>query len=231
MPKEPNMKTTTTPSLSTTGSESSKLISLLALATGAIAMPQTSSADIIFSDHGGTVSWDGNRSFILDNLLGTARLGFQAYKTGTFSWSSMRSVTVGRRGTAYAAFKMALVPAGQTWGAIAASVGTLARLATAQSTRHGGSSFTQLYMAFEFRDTTAGNAMRYGWVDLTLDNGNLSSGWDYPKLTISRWAYDTTGAQLATGAVPEPSSMSLLALGALALGAKGVRAWRRNSQR
>jgi hypothetical protein len=44
------------------------------------------------------------------------------------------------------------------------------------------------------------------------------------------WAYDTSGAQIAAGqlesAVPEPDAFALTGLGALALGAAGLRRWR-----
>ena len=45
--------------------DSTKLISLLALAAGAIAMPQTGSADIIYTDLGGSpatvVAWNSSK--------------------------------------------------------------------------------------------------------------------------------------------------------------------------
>src|SRR5437016_7026650 len=64
--------------------DSSKLLSLLTLAAGAVAMPQTSKADIIVTDlsaHPVTVVGNTNSSFLIDNLpglgAGQAQLRFQ----------------------------------------------------------------------------------------------------------------------------------------------------------
>src|SRR5260370_18176225 len=92
---EPTMPATTGPAPEKKG-EHSKLASLLALAAGAAAMPQTSQADIIFSDQGLAVSWDGNHSFVINNLPGNAQLGFQAPKAGAFSSTSPRWVTLAK---------------------------------------------------------------------------------------------------------------------------------------
>src|SRR2546425_8421318 len=64
--------------ISPTG-DPSKLVSLLALAAGAVAMPQTSNADIIFTDLGTnavTVGPNNIAPFTITNLPGVARLGF-----------------------------------------------------------------------------------------------------------------------------------------------------------
>ena len=231
------MKTDKIPSSSTTltvdiKNDHSKLVSLLALAAGAAAMPQTSNADIIFTDQSATVSWEGLRSFVINDLPGNAQLGFAAHKLGTFSFTSIRYVTGGRQGSGYLKLKLALISQPLLWGQIAANVANSATFATAQSTKFTGSTFSGLYLAFEFKDSSqAGSPMRYGWTGLSLLNGPLSTGGDYPRLTISGWAYDNTGAQIpmgATASVPEPSAMALLALGALTFGARGVRSWRRN---
>jgi hypothetical protein len=48
------------------------------------------------------------------------------------------------------------------------------------------------------------------------------------SVTLVDYAYDASGAQIPAGdtGVPEPSTLDLTGLAALALGAKGVRAWR-----
>ena len=165
-------------------------------------------------------------------MPGNAQWGFQAHRVGNFSVTSIRSVTGGKRGSGYLKLKLALVSQPLFWDQISAGVATVARFATAQSTTHFGESYSGLYMAFEFKDSTQGGGpMRYGWAGLSLVNGDLGSGGNYPRLTISGWAYDNTGAQIpmgATASVPEPSAMALLALGALTFGARGVRSWRRN---
>jgi hypothetical protein len=68
--------------------------------------------------------------------------------------------------------------------------------------------------------------MRYGWVELSLANTPGSDG--LPEIAIEGYAWETTGAFLTSGQVPEPSATALLALGALTLGAKGLRSWRKN---
>jgi hypothetical protein len=209
--------------------ETSKLISLLALAAGAATIPQTGIADIIYTPGGETVSFDTSHFFTIMNLPGNAQIGFTAHAGGTFS--SIRSVTMGKRGSGYINMKVALLGPGRHWGTIAPSVSVAshALLGTANDIGYGGRPFNNLYITFEFKDSSqAGDPLRYGWINLSMANGNLSTFLDYPKVTVNGWAYDTTGAQVPTGAVPEPNSMSLLALGALALGAKGVRTWRRN---
>ena len=81
-------------------------------------------------------------------------------------------------------------------------------------------------MGWAFQDTTQlGSPLLSGWVEISLDIANNIG----PDVTIWRYAYDNTPGHLITmGAVPEPGSMSILALGAMAFGAKGVRAWRRH---
>src|SRR5207249_11763580 len=76
-----NTETTKTETNSSTAptTDSSKLVSLLALAAGAVAMPQTSNADIIFTDLGTnavTIGPNDIQPFTITNLPGVARLGF-----------------------------------------------------------------------------------------------------------------------------------------------------------
>jgi hypothetical protein len=72
------------------------------------------------------------------------------------------------------------------------------------------------FMGVRFFD--AADDPLFGWIRIT---GGASSG---IPATIVDWAYESSGAGIATGTVPEPSS---LALGCLAAGAMGLAAWRR----
>jgi hypothetical protein len=106
---------------------------------------------------------------------------------------------------------------------------TGAIVAFATDNNHAPNPFTHRYLAFEFADTTlAGNPLRFGWVDMSLANGNVANSFSNPTLTVFGYAYDNTGAQIPMGLVPEPGSITIMALGALMLGAKGLRSWRRN---
>jgi hypothetical protein len=208
----------------------SKLLSLLALAAGATAMPQTSNADIIYTASGLQLNYYGIQNFLTDNLPGNVQLGFNVHRHGSFSFTSSRYITGGRRGSGYLMMKLALVTQPLVWTQIVANVGSGASFGWATSSHNSGG-FGPSYVAFEFKDSTQADSMRYGWVGLSMVNGNLFTGNDYPRMTVSGWAFDNSGAQIQmgdTGPVPEPSATALLALGALMLGAKGVRAWRRN---
>jgi hypothetical protein len=75
-------------------------------------------------------------------------------------------------------------------------------------------------VGFRFQNEAAANQIQYGWMRISLSG--TSGG--QPR-AIVEYAYDNTGAGIAAGAVPEPSSMALL--GVMAAGALGVRAWRK----
>ena len=75
------------------------------------------------------------------------------------------------------------------------------------SSDHIGSTFTAGvpgYIGFSLQSDDFG--LVFGWLEVTL-NPNTSEG------TIHSWAFDTTGASIIVGAVPEPSSALLAALG------------------
>jgi hypothetical protein len=77
------------------------------------------------------------------------------------------------------------------------------------------------YELFAFRKSS--NAQEeYGWI---LLNENLSSTAG-PDVTVKGIAFDNSGATIAAGATPEPSTAALASLSALALGAVGLRRWR-----
>ena len=219
--------------------QSAKLASLLTLAAGAVAVPQTSEADVIVTDlssNPGHVGALFSHLFTLNNLPGTARLDFSFVQSGLTSFTYKRGVFAGQpvAGGGYVRLKtnaafVVHVPAGVAWGQVGGAISSYGLVGFASYTGHTPNSFNNEYLLFLFKDSTQGNALRYGWAEVSLFNGNINSS-EGPDVTIWRYAYENTGAQLPAGQVqvPEPSSAALLALGALALGAKGLRAWRRN---
>ena len=80
--------------------------------------------------------------------------------------------------------------------------------------------------------TVAGN---FGWIQVHVvaqSNNGVQTG-QPESATIIDYAYDDTGAHLTAGqtsAVPEPSTTMLLGLGAIAMGAAGVRRLRRRKK-
>ena len=77
------------------------------------------------------------------------------------------------------------------------------------------------YIGFQFKPS---GTMLYGWANVTLTDGG-----SFGTFVINEWAYDDTGASIQTGqtsAVPEPATYAA-GLGLLALGAAGLRRWRK----
>jgi hypothetical protein len=90
-----------------------------------------------------------------------------------------------------------------------------------------GETFSHKYALFRFVNTAHSGDIDYGWIRLSQELGPGVG----PNVTLEAWAYDDSGNQIAAGAgdlgaVPEPSSFTLAGLGALALGAAGLRRWR-----
>ena len=91
-----------------------------------------------------------------------------------------------------------------------------------------GKEFTGLDNPFLLFEFTGGNLSQtiYGWaqLDVTFNKRFPRS----PAVTLVDWAYDTSGNQIPAGdtGTPEPSTLTLTGLAALALGAKGLRSWR-----
>jgi len=241
--KTPNL-TPSTGASTEVKSDHTKLLSLLALATGAVAMPQTSEADIIYTDLSSSPVQIGfaptaTSSFVINTLPGLAQLGFgnrsntvptiagaKYYQTVRVDgMGSGAGVNVKINALGFAAAN----PAGLRWGQMTGATVTGAIVGYAMDFSHSPNNFTHRYLAFEFADTTlTGNPLRFGWVDMSLSNGNIANSFSNPTLTVFGYAYDNTGAQIPMGLVPEPGSITLMALGALMLGAKGLRSWRRN---
>lgn len=245
------MTTTLTPSTGFASGEtepthSSKLVALLALASGAVALPQNAAADIIFTDLSSNpqlVGWSASDSFQF-SVPGTANVGFArdvklGYTSPGFLPFYVRSVFAGNLGGGANAGVRGLANGfvapllfGATWdqgdGNLAnAAVGTANDL-NLFGGRRPASDYNNRYLAWYFEDSTQGNALRYGWVQINLNIVGYNAGG--PTVTVLGYAYDNTGAKPNMGAVPEPSSGAILALGALALGARGLRKWRAQRQ-
>ena len=233
--------------------DSAKLVSLLALAAGAAAMPQSADAGIVFTDLSFspvTVGYSGIAQYNLV-LPGTAQFGFMRQHANSPPTSSgrafyYRSVVAGKLGgaasvkvnvTATAGSFIAAHAKGDPWNGQSARSGALVGTArqyllfgTPQGSSHTPDTYSgHKYLAFAFSDTTHGGALRFGWAEIYLTNSDLGIGTG-PNVTIYGYAYDDTGAYITAGdtTVPEPSSTAFLAVGALILGSKGLRAWRRN---
>ena len=80
------------------------------------------------------------------------------------------------------------------------------------------------YAGFSFLNETTG-VTDYGWVRFSI-----STTFTAQPRSIVGYAYDNTGAAIAVGAIPEPTTTAALGLGVLALGAVSVRRMRQNKQ-
>jgi hypothetical protein len=90
------------------------------------------------------------------------------------------------------------------------------------------SSGTPAYVGFSFKH---GGTLCYGWASLTITYSS-TPGATYASLVVNSWAYEDSGLDLLVGrttAVPEPAETAV-GLGALALGAAGIRRWRKAKQ-
>jgi hypothetical protein len=226
----------------------SPLSSLLTLAAGAAALPVTADASIIYIDYTASpkiVGFGGGgqlTTFTLD-LPGTADLKFAtgtgivpsshrivANQANTLGYVRIgrqldnRSVTsAGSNGT-NVAFR---TDAGaHNWNAAdrsgAETFGNVVRSASGALTT-GPGPFSNKYLLFTFKNSLAGDQLRYGWVcmsDATVANMSV---------TLTGWAYDDTGDKINAGAIPEPGTASLAMGGALMLGAAGLRQWRKRN--
>lgn len=100
----------------------------------------------------------------------------------------------------------------------------------------GNKDFSNEYALFRFQTGTS--TYDYGWIELTYAVTSAVSGAfdDGPEVDIEAWAYDpTANVQLKAGveppaSTPEPGTLESTGLAALALGAAGLRRWRKTRQ-
>jgi hypothetical protein len=248
--KRDNTKSSRASSIDGRG-EPAKLVSLLALATGAVAMPQGAEADIIYQNLGAGVHVRPVTAdhYYFVGLPGNIKVGFTAHsgsvittvfnlrkykRTINLSKISQPGVTTSNNlqvqfnATGDGLAKR--LDKGAPWNAASGSLfANGAGVARDSASIVSPANFDHKYFAWDFTDSSNGHALRYGWIEVSLVNTAVSGHSGGPDLTVFGYAWDNTGAKPAMGATqtPEPSSAALLALGALALGARGVRHWRR----
>jgi len=75
------------------------------------------------------------------------------------------------------------------------------------------------YAGFRFLNEVTG-VTNFGWIEFSL-----SATFNGQPRSVVGYAYENTGAGIAVGAIPEPSTFALL--GVMAAGALGVREWRK----
>src|SRR5690349_12370864 len=166
-------------SVADSNGDSAKLLSLLALATGAVAMPQTSNADIVYTDLTANPVhvYPGSGSFIINNLPGTAQIGFHTFATPSRrGFSSTSRFVFGGQDAGYVRVKTLgssffVVDAGKKWGTVLVNQYKTGLAGFNNYNQYGPHSYNNKYILFEFKDSTqAGSPMRYGWINVGLAN-------------------------------------------------------------
>ena len=86
-----------------------------------------------------------------------------------------------------------------------------------RSTPNDFPNYSKEYALFRF---DVDNQADYGWLELSVKGGSNAT------VDVLGYAYDTSGKPIKAGEVPEPQHLPV-ALGALALGAIGLKEWRK----
>lgn len=162
--------------------------------------------------------------------LATGQTGtafFTGYDINPYAGTSATTLVLGAgTGTAYVAPTTAGPASALLPGAFIGSTDAFATSSLSTNFRATGTEF----LGLRFTNTTT-SAVNYGWIQF-----QTSATLGFPA-TILGYAYENTGIGLLAGqtsgpgvAVPEPTTDAALGLGALALGAVGVRRMRKNKQ-
>jgi hypothetical protein len=114
---------------------------------------------------------------------------------------------------------VAKLPAGATIDSTSTFIGQPAQFGFMNNATVGDWTGTGLgYMGLQFREPGVnGGATMYGWVQISKAIAGEPPATGPTGITFVDWAYDDTGAPIAAGNVPEPSSLALLAAGAIGL--------------
>jgi hypothetical protein len=169
----------------------------------------------VFSTQGGSFS----RSVALGGVAGATYFHVRRYAAGTWSGGTRKILQPG--------------PVGATWSNVGGTVGNFGVLAATDTTFGpiGPNGYSHRYFPIIFKDTTQGGKVKYGWLEASSSGPSSPSN---APVTVERYAYDNSGFPLPLGAtssaIPEPSTTALAGLGALVLGAAGVRRWRKTKQ-
>lgn len=199
-------------------------------------------ADIIYYQYPSgaepVVGHFGMASLQLSQLPGTVNFAFQFGQFTTFTSPGSlsyryRFVSAGWQGGAYASIRgtvtygsAAVLPRSATWSFGPGVPLSYVTVGIGGELGHFPEfSYDNQYLPFVFQDSTQANAVRYGWVEVSLNIQNYPNG---PNVTIFGYGYDDAGGKPIMGQVPEPTAGGLLVLGALAMGARGLRRWRQS---
>ncbi len=193
-----------------------------ALAGTAAAIPQNAEAVVVTNSFNMAVP-QTLQGFYLNFLTGAAPTApatgwdFNPYSNGgtlAFYWNPTPAASNGGVGSGTTYSDLTLGSMVSSASTFIANTGTAATVNLRSTGTH--------YVGFRFFNE-ATSAINYGYAVFSLVG---TTG--FPATLVS-YSYENTGGAITVTAVPEPSTNALLAIAALALGAMGVRAWRRQS--
>jgi hypothetical protein len=221
-----------------------RLASLSALGAGALGVTAgPAEASIIYSGIvDAHVGYDDAHRFTLAGPNGAGGVFSTAYLqcgftcTSAFSWIGLHAKG-GAKGTGFQyqadplyGGRILAAPANVVWNTDGGKqpttslfvVSDFLSFAYGRNRRSTDFNATDRYLMFEFIGGALPSPL-YGWAQL-----RVTGGFDDMGVTVIDWAYDNSGAQIPAGdtGTPEPSTLALTGLAALALGAKGLRSWR-----
>ncbi len=193
------------------------------VALAAPAMSPSARADIVYSGPLTLSLPNDSNGIYLDLVTGaTATAFFTGCDINPYS-SGGGLILSRETGTSFAAATSGAAPSALAFGATIAPTSPFTNSSNATNFKVTGTE----YLGLLFINTNTG-ATDYGWIQFQT---TATTG--YPG-TILGYAYNNVaGGSILAGqisAVPEPGTTAALGLGALSLGAAGIRRWRKSKQ-